>query len=108
MIVAGRDVGLERALAPPLPQHGGMISLFTPQFVGHPKEGAEEHGTVVVGEIDESRLHSQAAEFDQMARPFASLDLPIVHAGSRLRQFKPMPHGYQAPRHSLRRDHVAP
>ena len=65
-------------------------------------------GGIVVGEFNETRLHDKAAELDQVARPLAALDLPVAHAGPRLRQFKPMPHGCHAPRHSLHHDHVVP
>lgn len=81
-----------------------MGAILASQLVRHPQEGAIEHRAIIVGEIDEPRFHHEPAQFDQLARPLASLHLPVAHTGSRLHQFNPMPHGDQPPRHSLRRD----
>ena len=83
-----------------------MGAILASQLVRHPQERAVEHCAIVIGEIDQSRLHDQPAEFDELARAFASLDLPLAHSASRLRRFKPMPYYDQAPHRSLRRDQV--
>ncbi len=54
-----------------------MPIAFEP--VGDPEQRAENGGAVVAGQFDKSGLDDETAEFDQMPRPLAALDLPRAH-----------------------------
>ena len=56
-----------------------MFALIAFEPVGHPKQRAEDRGAVVTGQVDDSGFNDQAAEFDEMTRPLATLDLPCAH-----------------------------
>ncbi len=53
-----------------------MIAL---ELFGNPEQCAEDYGTVVAGQLHDSGLDDEAAEFDQMPRALAALDLPCAH-----------------------------
>ncbi len=61
-----------------------MFTLLALELVCHPKQRAVDHGAVVAGEVHNPGLDDEAAEFDQMPRALAALDLPIPHVMPRL------------------------
>lgn len=66
-----------------------IVALIALELVGHPEQCAVEDGAVIASEFDNARLDDEAAEFDQMPRALATLDLPGAHVMPRL--CRPMP-----------------
>jgi len=56
-----------------------MFAVFAVELFGHPDHRAVDHGAVVAGQVHDARLDDEAAEFDQMPRSLAALDLPCPH-----------------------------
>jgi hypothetical protein len=50
--------------------------LLAFELVGHPEQPAEDGGAVVGGEFDNPGFDDETAQFDQMPRALAALDLP--------------------------------
>lgn len=75
-------VRLERLLPLCDPQRSRLLALFALELVGHPEQRAVDHGTVVAGQVHDAGFHDEAAEFDQMPRSLAALDLPCAHVMS--------------------------
>jgi len=69
----------ERLLSLFGPELTGLLTLVALKLVDHPKQRAEDDGAVVAGQIDESSFHDEAAEFNEMPRALAALDLPHAH-----------------------------
>ncbi len=51
----------------------GLIAL---ELVRDPEHCTKDHGTIVAGQADESGFHDETAEFDEVPRSLAALDLP--------------------------------
>ncbi|ABQ38286.1 hypothetical protein BBta_6371 [Bradyrhizobium sp. BTAi1] len=49
------------------------------ELVCHPKQRAKDGSAIIAGQVDESSFHDEPAEFDQMPRALAALDLPCAH-----------------------------
>ena len=52
---------------------------------------AEDHRTIIVDKIAQSRLHDEAAQFDQMPCAFAPLHLPVSHTITIVTEDQPVP-----------------
>jgi hypothetical protein len=74
---------LKRLLSLCGPQPERLFALIVLELIGHPKQGAENGGAVVAGQVDESGFHDEAAEFNEMPRTLATLDSPRAHVKSR-------------------------
>src|ERR1700738_3611129 len=61
-----------------------MFALIALQLVSHPEQRAEDRGAVVARQVDDSGFNDKAAEFDEMPRALATLDLPRAHVMPRL------------------------
>ena len=55
-----------------------MFALITFEPVGHPEQRAEEDGAIIAGQIYYTGFNNEAAQFDQVPRALAALDLRIV------------------------------
>ena len=74
-----RRVRFKRLLPFCGPKRSRMFALIAFELVGAPKQRAVDYGTIVTGQIDEAGLNHEAAEFDEMTRALAALDLPCAH-----------------------------
>ncbi len=61
------------------PERPRVFALIAFELVGHPEQRAKNEGTVIAGQINDTGLYDEAAEFDQMPRALATLDLPCAH-----------------------------
>lgn len=84
-------VEIEGPLAAPPPQHAALLAIVTAQTGRDVEKGAEQDRAIIARQFDETGLHDQSAQLDQLARAFAALDLPATHVGSCLHGLKPMP-----------------
>jgi hypothetical protein len=57
--------------------------------VGHPEQRAVDDGGIIAGQVHDSGLDDETAEFDQTPRLLAALDLPDAHVMPR-----PRPHAH--------------
>jgi hypothetical protein len=68
---------------PPLPLFGpqlvGIFALVALELIGHPKQRAKDGGAIIAGQLHDASLDDEAAEFDQVPRALAALDLPVTH-----------------------------
>lgn len=55
-----------------------------------PDQRAVDYDTVVAGQVHDARLDDEAAEFDQMPRASAALNLPASNVMPRLRRLMPV------------------
>jgi hypothetical protein len=53
--------------------------LIALELVGHPKQRAENDGAIIAGQIHHTSLDDEAAQFDQVPRALAALDLSCAH-----------------------------
>ena len=78
------------SLEPLLPLRGPpasrVFALIALELVGHPEQCAVDDGAVVAGQIHDPSLDDEAAEFDQMPRALAALDLLGAHVMPRPRR----------------------
>lgn len=80
-----------------------MFALIALKLVRHPEERAENDGAIVTGQVDDAGFDDQPAEFDQMSRALAALDLPCSHIMPRLRRLMTVARHSVAPkRHQCR------
>ncbi len=80
---------------------GGAVVYAIPstlELVGQVHHGAEQGGTVIVGEFDEAGFLDEAAEFDELASSCASFLDPIAGVVSGLGAFEACLHDGQAPK----------
>ena len=49
------------------------------EFFSHPEQRTVDHGAIAAGQVDEPGFHDEAAEFDQVPRALAAIDLPRTH-----------------------------
>jgi hypothetical protein len=75
-------VRLERLLPHCGPQRSCPFALIAFEFVGAPEQRAEDRSAVVAGQVHDSGFDDEAAEFDEMTRALAALDLPRAHVMS--------------------------
>ena len=55
------------------------LALIAFELVAHPEQRAIDLGAVVTGQFDDPGLDDQTAEFDEVPRPLAAIDLPSAH-----------------------------
>ena len=67
-----------------------MFALIALELVGHPEQRAVDDGAIVAGQVHDPGLDDEAAEFDQMPRALAALDLPGAHVMPRPRRLMPV------------------
>ena len=70
----------QRMLPFPLrPRALGLFALIAFELVCHPEQRAEDDGAIIAGQVHDASLDDEAAEFDQVPRALAALDLPCAH-----------------------------
>ncbi len=82
-LFARRRIRLERLPSLRGPERACPFSLVASELVSHPEQRAEDRGAVVAGQVHDAGFHDEAAEFDELPRALASLDLPRAHVMSR-------------------------
>src|SRR5262249_36363614 len=65
------------------PQRSHPLALIAFELVAHPEQRAIDRGAVVAGQFDDPGLDDETAEFDEVPRPLAALDLPCAHVSPR-------------------------
>lgn len=75
----GRLIRLERHHSESPPDATSMVALIAPQPVRHLEHRTVDSSAIIVGQINDARLHEEPAEFDQMPGALAPLDLPAAH-----------------------------
>jgi hypothetical protein len=58
------SVILERVLPLCGPQASRVLALIALELVGHPEQRAVNHGAIIAGQVHETGLDNEAAEFD--------------------------------------------
>ena len=81
---------LERLFPLSGPEFARAFAGLAVELFGHPEQCAEDYGAVVACQVHDARLDDKAAEFDQMPRAPATLDLPASHVMPRLRRLMPV------------------
>src|SRR6185437_15118848 len=72
------------------PQCPRMLMLIAFEPIAHPEQRAIDRGPVVASQFDNPGLDDETAEFDEMPRALAALDLPRAHVMPRpCRQIAP-------------------
>ena len=56
-----------------------MFALIAFELVCHPEQRAEDDGAIIAGQVHDPGLDDEAAQFDQVPRALAALDLPCAH-----------------------------
>ncbi len=56
-----------------------MRAFMALQLSSDPEQCAVDDGAIIIGQLDETRLNDQTAEFNQMSGSLASLNLPSAH-----------------------------
>ena len=69
-------IGIERSLAAPPPQRERFLAILAPQRRSTSDQEAENHGSVIVGQLDQPGLCDQSAQFDQLPRSLTPRHLP--------------------------------
>ena len=98
-----RRVRLKRFLPHCCPQRSRLCALVTLEFVGHPEQRAEDRGAVVTGQIYDPSFDEETAQFDEVPRALAALDLPSAHVTPRPCRLMPVARGSVAPQRRQRR-----
>ena len=86
---ASGNVSAARAIFPSLSRRRARAPCLTLELVGHPEQHAVYHGAIIARQVQNS-LDDEAAEFDQMPRAFAALDLLGAHVMPRPRRLMPV------------------
>jgi hypothetical protein len=61
-----------------------MFALIALELVSHPKQRAVDRGAIIAGQLHDASLDNEPAQFDEVPRALAALDLPRAHVMSRL------------------------
>src|SRR6266699_4056892 len=69
-------VRLKRLLPHCGPQRSGLFTPIALKLVRDPKQRTEDRGAVIPGQVHDTGFDDKAAEFDEMPRALAALDLP--------------------------------
>ena len=77
-------MGLKGLLPSCGPQHSCPFTLIAFELVGHPKQRAKDGGAIIAGQLHDASLDDETAQFDQVPRARATLDLPCAHIMPRL------------------------
>ena len=89
-----------------VPQCPRMFAMIAFELLAHPEQRAIDRGAVVPGQFDDPGLDDETAEFDEMPRPLAALDLPCAHVMSRPCRLMAVARRPVAPEHRQRRGQV--
>ena len=57
-------------------QRSRPFALIALKLVGHPKQRTKDGGAVVADQVHDTGFYDEAAEFDEVPRALAALDLP--------------------------------
>ncbi len=79
------------------PQFAGMFALVALELIGHPEQCAKDGGAIIAGQVHDTSFDNEAAQFDQMPRALAALDLPCAHVMPRPCRLMPVARGSVAP-----------
>src|SRR5213595_2791475 len=60
------------------PERSRLFALIAFEPVCHPEQRAEDDGAIIAGQIHHTSLDDEAAQFDQVPRALAALDLPCA------------------------------
>src|SRR5579864_3322164 len=101
-------VAFERPASAAAPRRHVLLTVLALEHRGDFQERAVEHGTIVAGEIDQTRFPNQSAELDQMPGALAPLHNPFPRVMSRTLRFKPMSGRYRSPNRLLDRREICP
>src|SRR5207247_4658707 len=58
------------------PARSRLFALIAFELVCHPEQRAEDDGAIIASQVHDRSLDDEAAEFDQVPRTLAALDLP--------------------------------
>src|SRR5207249_4205580 len=61
------------------PERSRLFALIAFEPVCHPEQRAEDDGAIIASQVHDTSLDDEAAEFDQVPRTLAALDLPCAH-----------------------------
>ena len=70
---------LERHLSEFRPYIARVFTLLAFELICHPDHRAVDRGPIIAGQVHETGFDDEAAEFNQVPRPFSALDLPRSH-----------------------------
>ena len=96
-------VRLERLLPLCGPKRSRPFALIAFELVYHPEQRAEDRGAVVTGQIYDPSFDEETAQFDEVPRALAALDLPSAHVMPRPCRLMPVARGSVAPQRRQRR-----
>src|SRR6185437_4406450 len=83
-LIVSTRTRLESLLSLCYPERSRLLTLTTLELIGDPEQRPVDHSPVIAGQIDDASFHDETAEFDEVPRPLAALDLPRAHVMSRL------------------------
>lgn len=75
---AGSRGRIERTFSAPLPQGKYLIAIITTQPGRRFGQEAEQDRPIVLDKFDDTGLHDEAAELDEVSRAFAPLHSPVA------------------------------
>jgi hypothetical protein len=61
------------------PERSRLFAFIAFELVCHPEQRAEDDGAIIAGQVHYTSLDDEAAQFDQVPRALAALDLPCAH-----------------------------
>src|SRR5204863_9448101 len=61
------------------PERSGPFALIAFELVCHPEQRAEDGGAIIAGQVHHTSFDDEAAQFNQVPRALAALDLPCAH-----------------------------
>lgn len=94
---------LERLFSLSDPKFSRPFTVLALALLGYPDQCAVDHGAVVSGEVHDTGLDDETAEFDEMPGALAALDLPVAHITPRPCRLMPVARRPVAPkRHQCR------
>jgi len=60
------------------PGRSRLFAVITFELVFHPEQRAEDDGAIIAGQVHDTSLDDEAAQFDQVPRALAALNLPYA------------------------------
>ena len=81
---------VESHLAQVHPDAARMFAILAFELFGDPEHRPKYHGAIIAGQVHDSGLDDEAAEFNQMPRTLSPLDLPSAHIMPRPRRLMPV------------------
>jgi len=89
-LVGRRRVRFKRLFPLCRPQRSRPFALIAFELVGTPQQRAKDGGAVVARQVHDAGFDDEAAQFDEVPRALAALDLPLAHVMSRLCRLIPV------------------